>query len=355
MNSNHTQKPRFLITRLSHIGDCVLTLPLVNRLRDRFPQAFIAWAIESPSDKLLAHHESVDRFIRVPKGWLKQPSAWKDLRSQFRELNFDIAIDPQGITKSAALAWISGAKKRIGIKGQWGRELSPWLNNQLVTTQSSHLVDRSLELLAAVDTELASVMNEPVEFRLKITDSAKSFVDNWLDEIRLARFAVINPGASWKSKRWVTERFGAVASYVFRHHGIKSVVTWAGEAEQSMAETICGVDPEACIIAPKTDLHQLTALIEKAHCFIGCDTGPLHISAAVDTPCIGLYGTTRAQDSGAYPFAEPTPHIAIQKWYQSGSCRKRRGADNNAMQDILAADVFKACDQLLLSKQKLAG
>ncbi len=333
-------KPRILITRLSHIGDCVLTLPLVNRLRDHFPKSFIAWAIESPSNKLLGNQSSVDQFIRVPKSWMTRPAHWKSLRREFLDFNFDIAIDPQGITKSAMLAWISGAKTRIGIQGEWGRELSPWLNNKLIKTTSTHLVDRSLELLSALDIE----PGQPPEFRFEITNEARTFANDFTNRNRLSRYFVINPGASWESKRWENERFGSVGSYIFRHHGIRTVVTWAGKAEQEMANEIQYIDPEAFVIAPPTDLQQLAAVIEKAECFVGCDTGPLHIAGAVRTPCIGLYGTTRPQDSGAYPHSGATPHIAIQKWYQSGSCRKRRSAANDAMKDILAADVFMACN-----------
>jgi ADP-heptose:LPS heptosyltransferase len=63
------------------------------------------------------------------------------------------------------------------------------------------------------------------------------------------------------------------------------------------------------------------------------------------TPCIGLYGTTNPVDSGAFG----PNHIIVQKWYQSGSTRKRRKADNDAMRDILASDVFSACDQMIKS------
>lgn len=119
-----------------------------------------------------------------------------------------------------------------------------------------------------------------------------------------------------------------------------------------MVDQIANFDPDAFITAPPTSLPELAAVIEGAKLFIGCDTGPLHIAAAVGTPCLGLYGTTRPQDSGAWPYADlspadPTPHVALQKWYQSGSCRKRRSAHNDAMMDILAADAFQGCDQIL--------
>jgi len=344
------EQPKILITRLSHIGDCVLTLPMVNRIKDRFPKSVISWAIESPTQKLLAGHQAVDEFIVVPKSWLKKPSAWRDLRKQFKQRKFDIAIDPQGITKSAMLGWLSGAKTRIGIKGQWGRELSPWLNNRLVQTQETHLVDRSLELLSAMTG--GTDQDKKPRFDFPLPDDALEFCDDFLTTQQLNRFAVINPGASWASKRWDNERFGSVGSWLFRHQGLRSVLTWAGTEEQAMVNEIAAFDPDAFKIAPPTNLPQLAAFLSRAKMFIGCDTGPLHIASAVGTPCVGLYGTTRPQDSGAWPHAQPTPHIAVQKWHQSGSCRKRRSADNDAMMDILAADVFVACESALTNPKR---
>ncbi len=339
------ERPRILITRLSHIGDCVLTLPMINQIKDRLPESKITWAIESPTQKLLAGLRSVDEFLVVPKAWMKSPSAWLRLRREFKQRKFDIAIDPQGITKSAMLGWISGAKIRVGAKGKWGRELSPYLNNHLVETSETHLADRSMELLSAICGS-----SEPAEeprYDFPIEASAVELSRTFLKNSQLNSFAIINPGASWASKRWDNERFGSVGSWLFRHRGLRSVITWAGDEEKDMAEEIADFDKEALVVAPATNLPQLAALLSLATLFVGCDTGPLHIAAAVGTPCVGLYGTTRPEDSGAWPWDAPTPHVAVQKWYQSGSCRKRRGADNHAMMDILAADVFSACGQSL--------
>jgi len=339
------EQPKILITRLSHIGDCVLTLPMVNRIKDRYPDSTITWAIESPTQKLLAGHRAVDEFLVVPKRWMKQPSCWFDLRRQFRQRNFDIAIDPQGITKSAMLGWLSGAKTRIGVKGKWGRELSPWLNNRLVEPSESHLADRSLELLSQI--EGFGETPDEARYGFPLDPAAVEFCQTFLNESQLGRFAVINPGASWASKRWDNQRFGEVGSSLFRRQGIRSVITWAGAEEESMAAEIASVDSDALVIAPQTNLPQLAALLSLATLFIGCDTGPLHIAAAVGTPCVGLYGTTLPQDSGAWPWADPTPHVAVQKWHQSGTCRQRRSAENGAMMDILASDVVVACESSL--------
>jgi len=332
------KSPRILITRLSHIGDCLLTIPMLNAIREQHTNAFIAWAVESPTHHLLKSHPGIDQIVSIPKGWLGKPKTWRAIRTELKSLNFDITIDPQGLTKSAALGLLSGAPNRVGAKGQWGRELSPWLNNRLVRPKSTHVVDRSLELLEEIGIE-----QPQVRFELPSDALADKFIDRWLVDKSLDRFAVINPGGSWASKRWENERFGSVASHLYNNHGLKTVVTWAGIEELAMAEEIVGLNPEGSVLAGRTNLPELQSLLSRANFFVGCDTGPMHLSTAVGTPCVGLYGTTRPEDSGAFG----PQNIAIQKWYQSGSCKKRRKATNDAMRDILASDVNAACDQML--------
>ncbi|MFO0455195.1 MAG: glycosyltransferase family 9 protein, partial [Planctomycetota bacterium] len=143
-------RPRFLISRLSHIGDAILTMPLACQLKRTFPNCEIAWAAEGAASKLLRLHPLIDRLIAVPKGWLKKPSAWRKLRGELREFAPEVAFDPQGLLKSAALARLSSASVRIGFSGRFGREGSTWLNNRLVEPRTTHLVDRTLELLRGI-------------------------------------------------------------------------------------------------------------------------------------------------------------------------------------------------------------
>ena len=336
---SHEKSVRILITRLSHIGDCILTLPMLHAIRKHHPAAHISWAVESPSHQLLSLHRGIDDLILVPKGWAKKPRCWPELFRRLRDPGFDVVIDPQGITKSAALGRISGARTRIGIRGRWGRELSPYLNNLLVKTEAPHIVDRSMELLTAI-----GVKKPVVRFGLPICSDSQRTINLFLLQHGIKEpFAVINPGASWKSKRWETDRFAAVASHLSNAHGIKSIISWAGAEEQQMAERIVSLNSTASLMAPATSLRNLTALCQSATFFIGCDTGPLHIAAAVGTPCVGLYGTTKPTESGAYGLQ----HIAVQKWYQAGSCRQRRSANNDAMRDIMASDVNAACAHML--------
>ncbi len=333
-------EPRFLITRLSHIGDCLLTLPLAAELRRQFPRAFIAWASEGPAAKLLRMHPDVDEVVAVPKKWFRNPRQWWSLRRQLKSLRVDVALDPQGLLKSSLLGRLSGAPRRIGFHGEYGREGSAVLNNVLLDPQQEHLVDRTLELLQCLELprELA-----PANLRLPVPDSVLQSQSAFLKSLTFPCFCVLNPGASWPSKQWDTSRFGEVATYLFESLRLVPVVTWSGPEESMMADQIVLASRGVAIKAPHTSLPELAAILSQAEFFIGCDTGPLHLAAAVGTPCIGLYGPTLPQRSGAYG----TQHIAVQKRFQDGSRRERRGATNEAMLEILAADVMHAIDHML--------
>lgn len=331
----HTKSPRFLISRLTHIGDCVLTMPLASALKKRWPKSTITWAVQKPSNQLLALNSDIDEVFVVEKNWFTKPAAIKQLYRKFRNKAFDVSFDPQSLFKSAALARLAGAKHRLGFSGEYGREFSTWMNNRSIVPKCTHLVDRTLELL----TPLGIKKPAPV-FRMNCSKLSHVYVSTALAKSNVVGpYCVINPGASWPSKQWDNHRFAKVAVQLQRDFCIKPVITWSGEDELKMARQIAELSGHTAVIAPTTNLEQLAAICQKARFFLGCDTGPLHIASAMGTPCIALHGPTLPEKSGAYG----TRHVSIQKRYQSGSARQRRRASNDAMMDIQVSDVIDAC------------
>ena len=335
--------PRILITRLSHIGDCVFTLPVLCELRRAFPQAHICWAVESPSHQLLDDHDALNETIRIPKGWVKSPGLIKEMRRQLREYRFDLVIDPQSLTKSSALGWLSGSKRRIGFAKPWGRELALLLNNEKVHPQSKHITLRSLELLRGF-----GIRNPRVEFRLPIAEEAFEASRSFVNEHGLqGNYALVNPGATWNSKQWDLERFAKVADHLSARHGIPSLILWAGDEERRAAAAIVDQASQDVLMAPPTNLQELAALASESRLFISGDTGPLHIAAATGAACIGLYGATQPDLCGAYG-----DHcVNLQAAYQEGSAKQRRRANNDAMLALTPELVSKAADQLLSRSQ----
>ena len=338
---------RILITRLTAIGDCILTVPVLTALRDHFPRAFIAWAIGRSAAPLLEGHAALDEIISLPGGWLKSPRTVWNLRRRLRQLEFDVAIDPQSLIKSAFVARLAGADHRIGFTGQHGRELSGLLNNELVANTRPHMVDRSVELLRPLGIE-----NPQVRFDLPRYSATEPSMNRFLRQHGLSRgFALLNIGAGWPSKLWPDSSFAALAHRLGCAHRLTSVVVWAGDEELRRAREIVATSPQHTVLAEPTSLVELATLARQAAVFVGSDTGPLHLAAAVGTPCVGLYGPTRPEDCGPYG----DQHIALQKHFQDGGHRERRRASNGAMQAITVADVAAACEKILASSASNAA
>ncbi len=340
--------PRFLITRLSHVGDCVQTIPMAVALRRQWPDAFIAWAVEPDSAPLLEQHPVIDDVLVLPPRWFRSPAKWPALRRRLRSLQAEVSIDPQGLTKSAVLGWLAGARRRIGFRSPDGRELSVQLNNELVLRSVDNCVERYLELVSKLGVAAA-----PVEYNLPVDSASEHAVAATLAGLWPAaqvgadrRFVVVSPGAGWRSRLWSNERYAAVAYHVWSRFSLPVVLAWKGDSERAMANDIV----EAALrlgatvsVAPPLNLVELAALLRRAHLFIGPDSGPMHLAAAVGCTCIGLFGATRWQQSG--PYGEQ--HVCLQARYQAGSSRERRAASNDAMLEITSDDVIAACDRLL--------
>jgi len=335
MSSN----PRLLITRMSAVGDTITTLPLLCALRDHFPTANITWIVEKRASAVLKGHQDIDQLIVLDRLWLTSPSRLWTVRRQLRALRIEIALDPQSRTKSALASWLSGAPVRIGCGGKHATELSPYLNNRLIESERPHVVDRTLALLRPLGIE-----SPEVNFRVPIDDASRKTILSFIQRTHLScGFAVINPGAGWDSRLWPIRRYSSVARHLGRKRGLPTVVVWAGDRELAWAEQIVAGSGGHALLAPKTTMIELGALLQSARMYIGSDTGPMHMAAAVGTPCVSLHGTTRPQDSSAYG----TQHIAIQKRYDGGSSRHRRSTGNEAMRLITVDQVSEACEAIL--------
>jgi ADP-heptose:LPS heptosyltransferase len=312
---------------------------MLSCLRRNMPGAFIAWAVEPGPAALLAQHPHLDELIVVPKGWLGKPAVVWELRRRLRSLRFDVAIDPQSLTKSSALAWLSGARTRIGFTAPRSRELARWLNNRRVPVQRPHVVDHQLDLLGAF-----GLADRAVEFHLPEDPSAAQRIQVLLDNaFPDRRFATVNPGAGWQSRMWPAERFGEVAQYLGHRHGLRALVVWSGDGERALAEQVVASSHGHAHLAPPTSLQELAAVLRRAKLLVASDTGPTHLAAAVGTFCVTLFGTTRPEVSGPYG----SGHVRVCSPGPTTDSRHRRRASNDAMRQIESTAVCAACDQVL--------
>ncbi|MEM7473476.1 MAG: glycosyltransferase family 9 protein [Planctomycetota bacterium] len=330
---------RLLITRLSAIGDCVLTIPLAVAAKQMWPNCEIVWVVECAAEQFLQSHPAIDQVVRIPKGWLGRPRQWLEIRRQMRGLQCDLVLDPQGLSKSALLGWLSGAKYRIGFDSSHAREIAPWMATQRVSRSKSHMVDTYMQML-----EPWGGVQQAPQFQMPSYKEAAQSAREILAGCNLTgNWIGLNPGAGWTTRIWPTERFAELASALFQRYGMKSLVFWGGEAELEMAEQIVTGSGNAAVIAPSTSLVEMLELMRCCTLFVTGDTGPLHFASSLGLPCVSLHGATWAEESG--PFGNP--HIAIQSKATPQEKKFVRKGPNAAMQAIPTREVIIACSELL--------
>ena len=330
---------RILIVRLSAIGDCILSVPLLNSIRRNFPDARVGWVIEKASSQLIQGHSALDDLFVISKQTFKSPRKLWEFAGQLRAWKPDVTLDLQGLTKSSLLAWLSGAKLRLGFHRDEfdGRELSRFLNNRLYAPESEHIVDRSLELL-----NLLGVDDTAAEFNLPEQEKDATFAERVQKSSSLeGRFAVINVGAGWTSKLWPMDRYVSVVKHLSEYWGMPCLVVWSGEQENLVAKQIVSASEGHAVLSPPTTLLQLASLIRRASLFVGSDTGPMHLSVAVGTPTVGMIGPMPIERVCPYG---PTNRGVQKERLSKGSDRKK---DCAPMLSIDSHSVIQACDQLM--------
>lgn len=333
----------FLIVKLSSIGDVVHAMPAVAALRRAFPTARLTWVVERVAAPLLLGAPGLDEVIVLDtRGWRRQ---WyrrevfrqaADCLARLRRHPVDVALDFQGLMKSAAVAWYSRARRRIGFATDALREPPGRLayTEQVTVSPSEHVIRANLRLVEA----LGVAPPETYEFWLPPLEDEAAYVAGQLSRHGITgRFALLNPGGGWVTKRWPAANFGHLAELLWRQHGLASVVTY-GPGEASLVEQVQAVVREAPVVSFPTNLREYLALAQRATVFVGGDTGPLHLAAAVGTPIVGLYGPTSAERNGPFAAADKVVGLDV-------ACRTdcyRRTCQQHICMDIAISLVAQA-------------
>ena len=330
-----------VIIKLSAIGYVLHGVPAAVALKRAFPEARIGWAVEGRAADVLAGHPAIDHLFRLPRGWLKSPAAVLAFRRQLRAFAPDVAIDMQGLLKSGIASWLSAARMRIGFARPFSRERAWLAYTNRVRPAATHVVDRNCDLLVPL-----GVREIRPQFAMPCWPVSRERVRGWLEGLRFSEQpVVINPGAGWTSKLWPAERFAAVARQLHERHRLRSLVVWGGGVERAAAERIVAESQGAAVMAPDTSLQDLGELFRRSRMVISSDTGPLHLAAAVGTPCVGLFGPVPAERNGPYG----PQHLCIEPPAASRPIWADRKTDTVSMAAIEVDRVVAAAEAVFRS------
>jgi heptosyltransferase I len=319
--------PRALLVRLSSLGDIVHTWPLAEALRRERPDLHLTWVVEEPFRDLVEGHPAVDKVVTVSsRRWrrsLFSRATWSQVGAAGARLRAsapDLAIDAQGLVKSALVALWSGARRRVGLSRPWRRELAAGLAYTATiagSRTSPHVVATNLELVRAIGATPPSPTPWPDGGWLLQRNPPTSVGLSWRGP-----FAALLVGAGRPTKCLPTSTM-AVVGQGLQRRGLAVVAVW-GPGERATAEAVVEESGGTILLAPPTTLGQLAALLGQAALVVGADTGPLHLAASLRVPTLGVFLTTSDLRNG--PLGERVATlsaVALEARHRSGSARAR--------------------------------
>ena len=286
---------RILLIKPSSLGDIVHAMPALAALRRAYPSAGVTWLVKRQWSGLVERIAGVDRILAVDPGL----TGWLSRVPALRAERFDVAVDLQGLLRSALMGWMSGAPRRVGFAN--AREGGSWWYNQLVPvpTADMHAVDRCLLVAKAMGAEAPG----PAEFRFRIPQTDHDRIDQLLRGAGVSpgsRWTAMNVSARWPTKRWPAASFAALADRLSAE-GVGPVLFMGGPDEREDVAAVRGMMKAASIdLSGVLPVGLLPAFLNRAALLITNDSGPMHIAAAVGTRVVALFGPTSPVRTGPY-------------------------------------------------------
>jgi heptosyltransferase-1 len=363
-----------LVVRLGAMGDLIHAIAAVSALRAARPDCKIGWVVEKRWSELLCapgfaprgertqQRPLVDDLftldIRALRSHPISPAIWKEMRACFVELRsagYEQVVDIQGSLRSALIASLSGATESWGESHP--REApAAILYRHRVSVSGSHVAQQNLALISAV---AGIPLDDCAPLLPRDAGSAK-----WCEQLLTGRstptlataarigdpsasgFCILNPGAGWGAKCWPPSSFAEVARRL-AEVGIRSLVNF-GPGEKPLAEQVADASGGAAEAISCT-VSQLVELTGRAGLFIGGDTGPMHLAAALGVPVVGLFGPTNPERNGPWG-----TRSMVLRSRQSATSYHHTERPDEALQSISPAEVAAAALTLLQQQTSAA-
>lgn len=300
-----------LLVKPSSLGDIVNTLPALAALRRGWPAASIDWLVKPEWTELLHNHPMLHDVVTLPGNW-KQ---WMRFIGELRRRHYDMVIDFQGLLRSGLLGLVTQAAVRVGFAD--GREGSPWCyTHSFASTEGVfHAVERYLDLIRHVGV----ATDGRTMFPLPRWRHAESWVDALWQSEKIGPeevVCVVHPAARWATKRWPAERYAQLADWMLSQKGCRVMLIGGSGQIKQLHEVKRQMRRLPIDLAGRTNLQQLTALLRKAMVVVTNDSGPMHLSAAVGTPVVAVFGRTDPRQIGPYGLG----HVVLQGGIDCSGC-----------------------------------
>jgi len=341
------KKTKILIVRLSAIGDVIHSLPILNALRKKFPDANISWVVEDKAADILLNNPLINKVFVIPKQrWKKEGFSLKNTRefldivSSIRKEKFDIAIDLQELFKSGIITYLSGAERRIAHAKT--REFADIFVNEKL---KAHDIFDPNKMIIERYLEPANYLGAPVEeikFSLPpVNDETKAYIDTLLQNIDKSKPVIVfSPATIWPTKHWIESYWGELLEKLSSDNNIIFIGSTNDKALINRITTKTNTQ-NFISIAGKTTILDLIELFNRTDILVTPDTGPAHIANATGKPVIiSIFGSTSYKRSA--PYGEK--HTALSAELSCQPCFKRKcykkSCQMECMKKITPNEVF---------------
>jgi lipopolysaccharide heptosyltransferase II len=365
---------RILLIKPSALGDVVHTIPVLVKLRARYPRARIDWLITPENAEVVRCHPALTNVVLFERrDFSKRGRRWRalvtffELLKQIRRANYDLIIDMHGQVRSAFFALISGARVRVGFDrpvrrtmtvsaehdlknvpshGWRGAREGSWLaytHRIPIPTLDVHAIDRYLWV-----GKLLKFDDEPLNLTIHVPPEAIFTVQRLLEEHGVSAdtpLIVLVPGTIWETKHWTIKGFAGVARQ-FIQDGF--AVALAGtKRDQQRCQQIAAAAPGTCDLSGKTTPGELAALIRRAEVAVTNDSGSMHVAASLDKPMVSIFGPTNPVHIGPYERPESVVRVGLP----CSPCNYRRLSqcpfDHACMKQVTSAMVVERVEKIL--------
>lgn len=336
----------FLIIRLSSLGDIIHTLPAFSALRKNFTEAKIFWVVEKEGKEILDFVPGIDRIIVSHTGGrrLNSKKFWQEISRLKRELKNEnqVTFDFQGLVKSGFLAFLSGAKKRIGFHRKNLREpLARFFYTERLEEiqETVHVINKNLKLLSRI-----GIKEEKYEFPLILPDELLETVRMKLREKGYdgqKKLVLFNVGAAWETKRWFPERWIELIEIMKKKKEFFSLILWGNEEEKALADTIR--EKTQIPLSPFLSLKEVIATVKESSLLVSGDTFALQVACAFSRPVVGIFGPTNPRRNGPFYLRDKVAFHEMECSY----CYKRACSSLDCLKKITPEEVASMSLQLL--------
>ena len=335
---------KILVIKPSSLGDVIHALPFLSAVKERFPDSEIDWVISKNLRTILEGHPMIHELLILNKDEWKSfrniPRTAAEISALNRRLkseHYDIVVDLQGLLRSGLIAFSASATQKVGFYD--AREGSSFFyDNKVSVNGSVHAVDKCLEVARAIGVPV-----NKVKFPIQSARDARKKVRELLGKIE--DYIVVIPSARWITKRWPAENFASLISKI----SMPCVIA-GSSADKEIAQKIIDLSSGNAVIdlCGRTDLKELTALIEGARIIVTNDSGPMHIAAALDKPTIAIFGPTDPVKTGPYGWQKNSKLKVVTAAVPCAPCRKKRGCKEFiCMSRISVGEVYEALQQYI--------